>query len=82
KWGTAVWGVAKFPVISLVRKFASAGGAGSALAPTIRALISGSSVSVSEAAVVGGSVLYEKGTPILSSPNRARRSRPGWRVWP
>ncbi|NZD60094.1 hypothetical protein HX900_03035 [Rhizobium sp. WYCCWR 11290] len=64
KWGTAVWGVAKFPGISLVRKFASAGGAGSALAPTIRALISGSSGSVSEAAVVGGSVLYEKGAPI------------------
>jgi hypothetical protein len=34
------------------------------LAPTIRALISGSSGSVSEAAVVGGSVLYEKGAPI------------------
>ncbi|TLX12273.1 hypothetical protein [Rhizobium sp. MHM7A] len=64
KWGTAIWGVSKFPGISLVRKFASAGGAGSALAPTVRALISGSSGSVSEAAVVGGSVLYEKGAPL------------------
>ncbi|ANM10395.1 MULTISPECIES: hypothetical protein [unclassified Rhizobium] len=64
KWGTAIWGVSKFPGVSLVRKFASAGGAGSALAPTIRALISGTSGSVSEAAVVGGSVLYEKGAPI------------------
>ncbi|MBP2442843.1 hypothetical protein [Rhizobium leguminosarum] len=64
KWGTAIWGVSKFPGLSLVRKIAAAGGAGSALAPTIRALISGSTASVSEAAVVGGSVLYEKGAPI------------------
>ncbi len=64
KWGSAIWGVSKFPGLSLVRKFASAGGAGSALAPTVRALISGSSGSVSEAAVVGGSVLYENGAPI------------------
>ncbi|MDC7745027.1 hypothetical protein [Rhizobium binxianense] len=64
KWGTAIWGVSKFPGLSLVRKFASAGGAGSALAPTVRALISGSSGSVSEAAVVGGEVLYEKGAPL------------------
>ncbi|MBY3382203.1 hypothetical protein [Rhizobium laguerreae] len=63
-WGSAIWGVSKFPGLSIVRKFASAGGSGSALAPTIRALISGASGSVSEAAVIGGSVLYEKGSPI------------------
>ncbi|NKQ85171.1 hypothetical protein [Rhizobium ruizarguesonis] len=64
KWGTAIWGVSKFPGNILARKFASAGAAGAALAPTVRALISGSSASVSEAAVVGGEVLYEKGAPL------------------
>lgn len=64
KWGTAIWGVSKFPGLSIVRKYASAGGSGSALAPTIRALISGSEGSVSEASVIGGSLLYEKGAPI------------------
>ncbi|NKQ73849.1 hypothetical protein C3Y89_26550 [Rhizobium sp. UPM1132] len=63
-WGTAIWGVSKFPGNILARKFASAGAAGAALAPTVRALISGSSASVSEAAVVGGEVLYEKGAPL------------------
>ncbi|MBY5442108.1 hypothetical protein HFO93_01120 [Rhizobium leguminosarum] len=64
KWGTAIWGVSKFPGNILARRFASAGAAGAALAPTVRALISGSSASVSEAAVVGGEVLYEKGAPL------------------
>lgn len=64
RWGTAVWGVSKFPGTILARKFASAGAFGAALAPTVRALISGSSASISEAAVVGGEVLYEKGAPL------------------
>ncbi len=63
-WGSAIWGVSVFPGTSLVRTYASAGADGIALAPTIRALISGTSGSVSEGAVVGGSILYEKGQPI------------------
>ncbi|MFJ6323824.1 MULTISPECIES: hypothetical protein [unclassified Rhizobium] len=63
-WGSAIWGVSKFPGTSFVRTDASSGAVGIALAPTIRALISGTSGSVSEGAVVGGSILYEKGQPI------------------
>ncbi|WP_425327229.1 hypothetical protein [Rhizobium grahamii] len=64
RWGTAVWGQSHFPGTTLTRTFATAGGTGVALAPTIRALISGDSGSVSEAGVIGGTILYERGQPI------------------
>ena len=63
-WGSAIWGVSVFQGSTLKRTYASGGADGIALAPTIRALISGTSGSVSEGAVVGGSILYEKGQPI------------------
>ncbi|AVA22467.1 hypothetical protein [Rhizobium sp. NXC24] len=63
-WDVSLWDQAYWPGTTVSTKFASSNAIGVALAPTVRAQISGDSTSISEAGVIGGTVLYQKGTPI------------------
>ncbi|NTJ63538.1 hypothetical protein G6M50_38080 [Agrobacterium rhizogenes] len=64
QWDVSLWDQAYFVGTSIGRKDATAVAVGVALAPVIRAQISGDSSSISEAGVVGGTVLFQKGQPV------------------
>lgn len=64
KWDVSLWDQAYFAGTSIGRLFATGTATGVALAPVVRAVISGDNVSISEAGVIGGSFLYQKGQPV------------------
>ena len=62
QWGISVWGVATWPGPQPVRLIAPANAtSGIAMAPTFRAIVSGSSSDASNCFIYGGSYLYEVG---------------------
>lgn len=63
-WDISLWDQAYWPGTIVAKKYATAASTGVALAPTIRALISGDTTSISEAGIIGGTVLYQRGSPI------------------
>jgi hypothetical protein len=64
KWDVSLWDASYFAGTTLGKQYATATAPGVSLAPVIRALISGDSTSISEAGVIGGTVLFQKGSPI------------------
>lgn len=63
-WDVSNWDQAYWAGTSVTTKFAASSIYGISLAPTIRAQISGDSTSISEAGIIGGTILYQKGTSI------------------
>ena len=63
-WGVSNWSQAYWPGATVATKFAVSGTYGIALAPTVRAQISGDISSISEAGIIGGTILFQKGSPI------------------
>lgn len=63
-WDVSLWDQAYWPGTTVSKKYATSTSTGVALAPTIRALISGDATSISETGIIGGTVLYQKGSPI------------------
>ncbi len=62
EWGIADWGIATWPGPASVRLIAPANaGSGIAMAPTFRAVISGSESEASNCFIFGGAYLYEPG---------------------
>jgi hypothetical protein len=64
KWDVSLWDQAYFVGTTIGRKIATSTAVGVALAPVIRAQISGDSTSISEAGVIGGTFLFQKGQPV------------------
>ncbi|NTG09264.1 hypothetical protein [Rhizobium rhizogenes] len=64
KWDVSLWDQSYFVGTNTGRKDATAVAVGVALAPVIRAQISGDSSTISEAGVVGGTILFQKGQPV------------------
>lgn len=63
-WDISLWDQAYWAGTTISKKYATATTPGVALSPTIRAIISGDTTSISEAGIIGGTVLYQKGSPI------------------
>lgn len=63
-WDSALWDTSYFAGATFGRQFASPGSVGVAFAPTIRALVYADSATAPEAAIIGGSMVYEMGQPI------------------
>jgi hypothetical protein len=64
KWDSSVWDGAVWGGSYYFNSISDAGAVGLCVAPTIRALISGSASDTSEVRIFGGSILYETGQPI------------------
>ena len=63
-WDVSNWDQAYWAGTTIATKFAASNVYGIALAPTIRAQISGDTTSISEAGIIGGTILFQKGSPI------------------
>lgn len=63
-WNVSLWNNAFWAGTVVAKKYATATTPGVALAATIRAVISGNTTSISEAGIIGGTILYQKGSPI------------------
>lgn len=64
KWDVSFWDQSYFVGTTIGQKYATSTATGVALAPVVRAVISGDSTSISEAGVIGGTFLYQKGQPV------------------
>jgi hypothetical protein len=66
KWDVSLWDQSYFTGTAIGRQYAASTGFGVSLAPVVRALVSGDSTSISEAGVIGGAFLYQRGQPVWS----------------
>jgi hypothetical protein len=63
KWDVSLWDQGYFAGTNVSTKYATSTAIGVALAPVVRALVSGDNVSISEAGVIGGTYLFQRGQP-------------------
>lgn len=64
KWDVSLWDQSYFVGTTLGKQYSTATATGVSLAPVVRALVSGDTVNISEAGVIGGTILFQKGQPV------------------